>query len=180
MRIRENFIWFFSSVVLLAQERFPATPSRLPRQCMELLARGLAGAANAGVFALVTRLAGPTPVHTCVCSFEAPSTDEKVLAVLQSQLDRCGPERLNIPSCPTCDCNCVYPPESGYSFAAVLVLCISCAFFGFIAGVAWSRQPRHPALTSPASQEVVNGTPAQTVPRPPGPQTPASLRALRE
>ncbi|CAK0903100.1 unnamed protein product, partial [Prorocentrum cordatum] len=54
--------------------------------CMDWLARGLTGVANAGAFALVARLA-PAPTHTCECSFEAPTADEKVLAVLQSQLD---------------------------------------------------------------------------------------------
>ena len=129
---------------------------------MELLARGLTGAANAGVFALVTRLAGPPPVHTCVCSFDAPSTDEKVLAVLQSQLDRCGPERLNIPACPTCDCNCVYPPETGYGLVTVLVLCVVFLALGFTFGIAWTRHHRHPAVTGTASQEVVLSAPGQT------------------
>ena len=69
--------------------------------------------------------------------------------------------------------------ETGYTTVTVLGLCILFLVLGFALGVTWTIYLRQRAVTSTASQEVVIGQLPQT-PRPPGPQTPASLRALRE
>ena len=134
---------------------------------------------NAGAFALITRLA-QAPEHTCVCSFEAPTADEKLLSVLQSQLDRCGPDRLTQPVCPSCDCSCVYPPDTGYTFPPVIAISILCFLLGLFASVIGSRLFRRQRVALPGPQEITTEA-AQPAPAPrgPGPQSPASLRALR-
>lgn len=71
----------------------------------------------------------------CHCVFEAPSAPEPnraLLALLEKQLDRCGPEHQTCPACPAC-------PEQQAKNAAVhsgvnIVACALCLLIGLIIG----------------------------------------------
>ena len=121
--------------------------------------------------------------HTCECHFGGTSVEPRLLDLLGSQLDRCGPEALNARVCPA-DNPCP-PPSAADATAAWIFAC------GFAVGVltaavlvaaarrsAPPRQRRVTELPVQAEEQVRVAVEERIAP-PAGPCTPSARRAAR-
>ena len=99
--------------------------------CLVLLMVEWIWAVQTGTWALATVTPWLRNSCSCECSFHSPPTDQRILDLLASQLDRCGP--ANLTAVPT-----VVPPPRG---VADLVFAWVCGVFvGASLLLVWSRR----------------------------------------
>lgn len=80
----------------------------------------------------------------CICEFQGPSVDQGILDILRSQLERCGPDRLQA-KCPDLICAapamCVAPGALGFYVGLFVGVLVAFLFGRFVGGTTnWTRR----------------------------------------
>ena len=110
----------------------------------------------------VVRIFPYTSHHDVLCTVTESDSSKQALAILEKQLDRCGPESLHCPACPTCpSLDRVCPEQFGY-FTVFVTFALGLTLGYIISAFFKITYPAPSAPTEPARLSLTDSTPVAT------------------